>query len=290
MSDAPPKDAPVQDTPAELARAIAVHLEHRQQFHGQRYVSGTAIEDRAPSVEHAPASATPSAEDAPQGRAERSSPAATPGAPGRDPSAWTAVEKLQHLELRVIGDCRRCVLCETRRHIVFGEGDAQARVMVVGEAPGADEDRSGRPFVGRAGQRLDQWLGAVGLSRREVFIANVLKCRPPNNRDPFGPEVDACAKFLRAQIRAVQPALLVALGRFAASALLGRPVRMHEVRGRLHTFRDVRDSVDRPVCVLYHPAYVLRRERDARADASNVSENDAVLNDLRGALREVFRT
>jgi DNA polymerase len=160
--------------------------------------------------------------------------------------------------------------------------------MVVGEAPGADEDKTGRPFVGAAGERLNSWIEAVGLERQGVFIANVLKCRPPNNRDPFGPEVAACSKFLRAQIRAVRPELLVALGRFAASALLGKPVRMHEATGRLHSYRDPRDSAERPVCVLYHPAYVLRQ--DGQTDTADLgkSENEKVIEEFQRAVTEIF--
>ena len=304
------------DSPARLARDLAVHLEHLGAHRGLRCgvlgdegSASTSVEmeaEAAPATPEAPpsgaaakagnvrdsAAASPPSVATPASSSPSPSAAAARGArtdqkPAFDATTWTPEQKLVHLQRRVIGDCRRCALCETRQHIVFGEGSAQAKIMVVGEAPGRDEDRSGRPFVGRAGQLLDGWLTAAGLRREEVFIANVLKCRPPNNRDPFGPEVEACARFLRAQIRAIEPRLLVALGRFAASALLGRPVKMRQVRGRLHGYRDPRDHVERAVCVLYHPAYVLRQQRDAEARPFGKSESDIAIEDLRDALRAV---
>lgn len=308
-----------RDSPARLARDLAVHLEHLGTHRGLRYGAfldeGTSEAPSEPAQVVEPALVSPPSMEAAaadghrersttpspsQGTGPSSPPPSGAGAPREarsaarpdgkaafDATTWTPEQKLVHLQRRVIGDCRRCALCETRQHIVFGEGSAQAKIMVVGEAPGRDEDRSGRPFVGRAGKLLESWLSAAGLHREEVFIANVLKCRPPNNRDPFGPEVEACARFLRAQIRAVEPRLLVALGRFAASALLGRPVKMHQVRGRLHAYRDPRDQVERAVCVLYHPAYVLRQERAADDRPFGKSENDIAIEDLRDALRVI---
>ncbi|HKJ88640.1 MAG TPA: uracil-DNA glycosylase, partial [Gammaproteobacteria bacterium] len=151
-----------------------------------------------------------------------------------------------------------CSLCQTRTQTVFGVGDPQARVMFVGEAPGAEEDRRGEPFVGRAGQLLDAMLAAIGLDRTAggVFIANVLKCRPPNNRDPQPEEVAQCEGYLRRQIELIQPRILVALGRVAAQQLLQTQQPLARLRGAEHRFHDT------PVLVTYHPAYLLRNPAD----------------------------
>lgn len=156
-----------------------------------------------------------------------------------------------------LGDCQRCKLCQTRTHIVFGEGDAHAALMFVGEAPGEDEDRSGRPFVGRAGKLLDAMITAMGWMRQSVYIANVLKCRPPHNRDPESDEIDACRPFLAKQIECISPRVIVALGRPAAHLLLDTNAPMHALRGRFYSYRDIK------VMPTYHPAYLLRG-KDAR--------------------------
>ncbi|MGH7482802.1 MAG: uracil-DNA glycosylase, partial [Longimicrobiales bacterium] len=155
--------------------------------------------------------------------------------------------------------CTRCRLAGTRQHVVFGEGAADADVIVVGEAPGAEEDRTGRPFVGRAGKLLDLLLLSAGFPRDRVFICNVLKCRPPNNRDPLADEVSSCAPYLRRQIELIEPAVLLAVGRFAAQLLLGSDESMGRLRGRVGTYRDV------PVVATYHPAYLLRSPQWVRA-------------------------
>jgi DNA polymerase len=279
-----------------LAADFAAHFEHLEQFCGVRYVQTPERREGAGDSEpharqvQAPTGPAPErAAGAPASMKEQLVRRESGGQSQRqDPASWTPTQKLVHLQQKVIGACRRCPLCETRRNIVFGEGTARARIMIVGEAPGAEEDKTGRPFVGAAGERLNSWLEAVGLERRGVFIANVLKCHPPDDRDPFGPEVAACSKFLRAQIRAVRPALLVALGRFAASALLGSPVRMNEALGHLHRYRDPRDTAERPVCVLYHPAYVLRQDQGTDTSKFGKSENEKVIEELRRAVAEVF--
>ena len=152
-----------------------------------------------------------------------------------------------------IGDCRRCRLCEKRTHIVFGVGDPKARVMFIGEGPGADEDAQGEPFVGRAGKLLtDIITKGMGLSRSQVYIANVVKCRPPGNRDPEPDEVQACLPFLEAQIDAIRPEVIVGLGRVAIQALLKALVQITKFRG---TWTDYRGSAMMPT---YHPSYLLR--------------------------------
>lgn len=156
--------------------------------------------------------------------------------------------------------CRKCRLCEGRTKVVFGEGAPRARVMFVGEAPGAREDESGRPFVGPAGQLLTRMIeNAMGMRREDVFIANVNKCRPPNNRDPQPDEVAACLPFLRAQIRAVRPEVIVTLGRVATHNLLGTELPMGQLRTRELRYENI------PVVATWHPAYLLRQP-DAKRD------------------------
>jgi uracil-DNA glycosylase len=152
-----------------------------------------------------------------------------------------------------IGDCTRCPLAFQGRHkIVFADGDPSARLMFVGEGPGADEDAQGLPFVGRAGQLLNNMINAMGLKREEVYIANVVKCRPPQNRTPEPDEANTCMQFLWQQIDVVKPEVLVALGATAATYLLGRKSSLISLRGKIH---DVRSS---KLIVTYHPAYLLR--------------------------------
>lgn len=154
-----------------------------------------------------------------------------------------------------IAGCTRCKLAPGRHLTVPGEGAPRARLMLIGEGPGGEEDRTGRPFVGAAGQLLDRILDkGMGLRREEVFIANVLKCRPPGNRDPEPDEVSACLPFLEAQIEAVGPELLLALGRHAAHALLETGASLQSLRGRIHT----RPNGNQAVLVTFHPAYLLR--------------------------------
>ena len=150
--------------------------------------------------------------------------------------------------------CERCELHRTRGKVVFGSGSPGARWFFVGEAPGAEEDKQGAPFVGRAGALLNAMLLAIGLSRESVYIANVLKCRPPNNRDPFGLEVQECSPFLHAQIELIQPQIIVAMGRFAAQALLNSAESLAQLRGKAYPYR----LNQLPLVVTYHPAYLLR--------------------------------
>ncbi|MGD2218531.1 MAG: uracil-DNA glycosylase, partial [Gemmatimonadales bacterium] len=159
-------------------------------------------------------------------------------------------------ELRVeVLACRRCRLAEGRTAVVFGEGDSQADLLVVGEAPGYEEDRQGRPFVGPAGKLLDKMLAAIGFRRDEVFICNVLKCRPPQNRDPVADEVAACRPYLRKQVELVAPKAICAFGRFAAQTLLATEASLGRLRGATHEFMGV------PVVVTYHPAALLRNQQ-----------------------------
>jgi DNA polymerase len=158
-----------------------------------------------------------------------------------------------------IGDCKRCPLAFAGRHtIVFGEGDPNTRLMFVGEGPGADEDMQGRPFVGRAGQLLNNMINAMGLQREEVYIANIVKCRPPQNRTPEPVEANTCSQFLFQQIDVIRPEILVALGSTAATYLLGGKASLSSLRGRLHQARGSK------LIVTYHPAYLLRDPRQKK--------------------------
>lgn len=166
---------------------------------------------------------------------------------------WEELTKEAH-------QCQACGLCATRTQVVFGVGDRRADWLIVGEAPGADEDRQGEPFVGRAGKLLDPMLRAIGLRREQVYIANILKCRPPDNREPTPAEASSCRPFLRRQIALIQPRIILAVGRIAAQNLLETDTQIGKLRGRVHAFGPARI----PLVVTYHPAYLLRSPREKR--------------------------
>jgi uracil-DNA glycosylase family 4 len=157
-----------------------------------------------------------------------------------------------------VRNCRLCGLCQTRTQTVFGVGSRSARLMVIGEAPGADEDRQGEPFVGRAGILLNAMLRAAGFARSEVYIGNLLKCRPPQNRDPTDEEASRCFPYLRRQIELLAPKAILCVGRIAAQRLLDTDTPIGKLRGRVHEFEG------RPVIVTYHPAYLLRSPAEKR--------------------------
>ena len=182
------------------------------------------------------------------GKAQASAPVAAPA------PAPSGIELLQWDALaQKVVECRACSLCDGRRNTVFGAGDRQADWLIVGEAPGENEDLQGEPFVGQAGQLLDNMLKALGLNRHEkVYIANVLKCRPPGNRNPEPDEVARCEPFLRRQVELLQPRIILAMGRFAVQALLQSSEPIGKLRGQVHRYNGV------PVVVTYHPAYLLR--------------------------------
>lgn len=182
-------------------------------------------------------------------------PAVAPTATLEDVSSfdWPSLE-------RVVSACTRCGLEATRTQTVFGVGDRSAEWMVVGEAPGAEEDRQGEPFVGRAGQLLNQMLRALGFAREQVMIANVLKCRPPGNRDPQPREVQCCIPYLHRQIALVNPKIVLCVGRIAAQNLLATDSPLGKLRGRVHRL----EATGTPVIVTYHPAYLLRAPGEKR--------------------------
>jgi DNA polymerase len=221
-----------------------------------------AAQREAPTVASPP---RPSAAPAPP-RASAPSPAAPPKSapikvqappelfPVVPEGAGAATDPAQRLaQIRAeLGDCTRCRLHERRTNIVFGVGSPHARLMFVGEGPGADEDAKGEPFVGRAGQKLNEMITSIGLQRAEVYIANVVKCRPPENREPLPDEVATCSPYLLAQIRAIRPRVIVALGSPAARTLLGSKLGITKIRGTWFEFEGI------PVMPTFHPAYLLR--------------------------------
>lgn len=164
---------------------------------------------------------------------------------------WYALQKQ-------VSTCTRCSLHETRTQTVFGVGNPHANWLFIGEAPGEQEDLRGEPFVGRAGQLLDEMIRALGLEREQVFIANVLKCRPPKNRDPSTDEASACEPFLVRQVKAVEPKIIVAVGRIAAQNILKTQTPIGKLRGQIHHYEAI------PVVVTYHPAYLLRSQTEKR--------------------------
>ena len=173
--------------------------------------------------------------------------------PGFDQDLW---EQLQ----QQVSTCTRCELHHSRTQTVFGVGNVQADWLIIGEAPGAEEDRQGEPFVGRAGKLLNNMLLAIGLHREQVFIANILKCRPPKNRDPLPAEVTSCEHYLRQQIEMIQPRIILAVGRVAAQNLLKIDTPIGRMRGQQFAW----SPGDIPVIVTYHPAYLLRSPREKR--------------------------
>jgi len=313
-----------RDTANQLARGFAAHLRHLREFRGLRYVNAREIPARATNPQDTSEQSCPESQVvvdpliAPV--AQRSDPAIRPeitqpsqtwsSGQVEDPrnpvkpvavhlpvaaaadggvrvqaKAWTPAEKLDYLRSKNIGDCRRCKLATGRKHIVFGVGDPQAALMFIGEAPGYDEDRLGEPFVGAAGKRLTQWINLLGMTREQVYIANVLKCRPPGNRDPEPDEVEKCSPFLKAQIRAIRPQVIVALGRYAGMLMTGsKPdTTLRSMRGRSWPYRDASGDLTASLFVTYHPSYVIRKENELPPGQRNPAD-DTVMGDLRQAL------
>lgn len=168
--------------------------------------------------------------------------------------------------------CTRCKLCQGRQTIVTGEGHPRASLMLIGEAPGEQEDIQGRPFVGKAGQLLDRMIQAIGLQRERVFITNVVKCRPPGNRNPEPDEIAACSPFLLQQIQVVQPKIILALGKFAAQTLLQTPIGITQLRGQFHPYKTIEGIQIMPT---FHPSYLLRNpaaKREVWSDLQQVAK------------------
>ncbi len=171
-----------------------------------------------------------------------------------------------------MGDCQRCKLHTHRTHIVFGIGNPMAKLVFVGEAPGEDEDRQAEPFVGKAGQLLNKMIQAMGLKREQIYIANIVKCRPPNNRNPEPDEIASCEPFLVEQLGAIKPEIICALGSFAAQTLLRTRVKISQLRGKFHDYQGIR------VMPTFHPAYLLRNPQDKKLVWEDLQKVMAELN------------
>ena len=180
----------------------------------------------------------------------------------------TSPETLEEIRLD-LGDCQRCRLSKQRKHIVFGSGDPDARLVFVGEGPGYDEDQKGEPFVGAAGRLLTKIIEAMNLTREQVYICNIIKCRPPGNRNPMSDEIRTCFPFLKRQILAINPEFICALGTFAAQTLLETKIPISKLKGQFHNYMGIK------VLPTYHPAYLLRnpvKKRDVWEDMKKLME------------------
>ena len=182
--------------------------------------------------------------------------------PEADDTVWAVHEPavLRTLEdvRKMIGDCKRCRLHQKRKNIVFGSGNEKAEIVFVGEAPGGDEDMQGKPFVGKAGQLLTKIIEAMGLKRDDVYIANIIKCRPPSNRNPSEDEISACEPFLKEQLRIINPKIICALGTFAAQTLLKTKDSISSMRGKFYLYEGIK------LMPTFHPAYLLRNPNDKK--------------------------
>jgi uracil-DNA glycosylase len=218
---------------------------------------GPEADSRA-ADERSKGSRASSSSAAPQARTAKPMPSGPKGQTDDLGDRPTQIARMGWPELKqAVASCEACALCRTRRNTVFGVGDEQADWLLVGEAPGAEEDARGEPFVGQAGRLLDNMLAAIGLQRGAgVYIANVLKCRPPGNRNPEPEEVARCSPHLVRQIELIRPRLIVAMGRFAAQTLLNSDASIASMRGRMFEYQGV------PLVVTYHPAYLLRNMPD----------------------------
>jgi uracil-DNA glycosylase len=263
----------------QLQRSIAAHCIYLRDlgiFDVYRRAGGPLLDDLGAanqSASSSPGVQTAGSQHEPVGPTPPSSQVVTPASqerpipprssfPAQPPIAQVISPQQRAAELLAvredIGDCSRCGLSRGRNKIVFGDGDPNARLMFVGEGPGADEDAQGLPFVGRAGQLLNNMIGAMGLKREQVYIANIVKCRPPQNRVPEPEEAHTCSPFLFRQIDIVRPEVLVALGSTAAVYLLGLKSSLSALRGRVHQCRGSK------LIVTYHPAFLLRDPRQKK--------------------------
>jgi len=241
-------------SPGEILRQAKAHLLYAREL-GVRDVPLTKrpMPDRPTAPRRADGNV--STRQAPPPVTVVRSPRAAAGspAPAADPAA-----ALEYLRIDTIGDCRRCELAPTRTNVVFGVGNPRAELVFVGEAPGAEEDAQGVPFVGAAGRLLTKIIEAMGLRRDEVYIANILKCRPPGNRNPLPDEIASCEPFLIAQLEIIGPKVICALGTFAAQTLLKTKDPISRLRGRWHTYQGI------PLMPTFHPAYLLRNPAEKK--------------------------
>jgi uracil-DNA glycosylase len=263
-----PEPALPRDAPPErmVGTREPLRASGRRPGHQGAATAGATASGRAPSTSP---TATGTAADGPEPARSHppTGPAAVPGEKGCGSAALAQIRA-------DLGECGRCKLAGGRTHLVFGVGNPRAELMFVGEGPGADEDQQGEPFVGRAGQLLTKMIEAMGFRREEVYIANVVKCRPPGNRNPEPDEIEACEPFLRRQIEAIGPRVIVALGKFAAQTLLRDGTPITRLRGRWSAYGGVR------LMPTFHPAYLLR----------SPDEKKKAWEDLQQVMKELGRT
>lgn len=241
----------LKDLALELRRHLAC-----QEADGTRVILGDRATRVAAPVVSKPASV-------PAAKAPPAAPAVV-RAPS-PPAAPIAKRPLDEIR-RELGDCQRCKLCSGRNTIVFGSGNPRAELVFVGEGPGEDEDRQGVPFVGKAGQLLTKMIEAMKFTRDDVYICNVVKCRPPNNRNPEPDEIEACEPFLKAQLASLQPKVIVALGKFAAQTLLRDTTAITRLRGQWREYQGI------PLMPTFHPAYLLRQPDEKRVAWMDLQE------------------
>ena len=278
---------PASEPAARPLRILRQHLETDRLLGVEAVPLGQLTATSTPPAESHPADAKSSTATAappspPPSRHPPHPAAPDPDTPRLPPDASTQEKRqaLTQLDQYQVRGCTRCVLHQSRRQTVFGEGDPDAGLMIIGEGPGADEDRTGRPFVGRAGELLDKQIAAMGLTREAVYIANVVKCRPPNNRTPTADEARTCGDYLHQQILTVQPRVILTVGGPAAKLLLDTDQGITRLRGTWHAY----DQTDPPIPVMptFHPAYLLRSyTKENRAKVW--SDLQAVMEKLRGS-------
>jgi uracil-DNA glycosylase len=270
-----------------LGEEIVNHLRFYREIGGRWVPRRPGEELRAPAVQAAsrrtgPQDPAPAAPGPAQPQAARSSPGPAPAAPKKTspPAVQLFAEPERPKEtleaIRAdLGDCRRCKLAPTRTHIVFGSGNPKAELMFVGEAPGADEDAQGLPFVGRAGQLLTRIIESIGMTRDDVYICNILKCRPPGNRNPETDEIAACEDFLFRQVATIKPKVICALGLFGVQTLLRSKEAIGRLRGNFFEYRGVK------LMPTFHPAYLLRNPSEKRKVWEDVQKVRDYLRSLR---------
>jgi DNA polymerase len=264
----------------QLLTQVQQYLQEERKLFGNYIFSDSTVSPPKPITPSQPqevaydlfgnpiASATP----APHGKVSKSTAPVYPNEP------WVSATSLEDLN-SMICTCTKCPLGHTRTNFVFGVGNPQADIMLIGEAPGAEEDAQGEPFVGRAGQLLNKILEAIQLRREEVYICNILKCRPPNNRDPLPEEITACEPHLWKQIELIKPKLILCLGRISAQVLLKTNASLTELRAGVHNYRGI------PMMVTYHPAALLRNPHWKRPTWEDVQKFRKLYDELKKAVR-----
>ena len=245
------EETPETQGDREELRSVVAQLRTNIAARGRSGLLGVPLTAAAPKRPAALAAVAPPASPPPQPAASVSMKPLDPTDEDRAPGAPRGAAGLQ-LVREELGDCKRCKLCTTRTNIVFGVGNPDANLVFVGEAPGADEDAQGEPFVGKAGQLLTKMIEAMGYARGDVYICNVLRCRPPGNRNPEPDEVAACEPFLKKQLGVIRPRMIVALGKFAVQCLLRDETPIGRLRGNLRSYEGI------PLMPTFHPAYLLR--------------------------------